>query len=199
MSEVSLIPEEKHIPWIVFESYDWIQSILKPDMNIFEWGSGGSTLFFAKNVNKIISVEHVKEWHGHVKKALDDLNIQNCDYFLIEPEGTLNENDLNYDINGFSSLYKSFRGMSFEKYVKKILEFPDNYFDIVFVDGRSRISCINLALKKIKQNGYLILDNSERKSYDVAKELLKKHDRIDFFGNGPYNEGKWQTTIWKIK
>jgi predicted O-methyltransferase YrrM len=97
-----------------------------------------------------------------------------------------------------SKTFKEYKGYSFKNYVKLINKYPDYHFDIVFVDGRSRVACIKHALKKIKNGGVLILDNSERDEYQSAFKYLKKYKHKDYFGNGPYSDTKWQTTAWFI-
>jgi predicted O-methyltransferase YrrM len=87
-----------------------------------------------------------------------------CDYRLIEPEPdpmiTLKSHELpeNYKSADFNS-------HSFKAYVKAIDIYPDNYFDLVVIDGRARPSCIKHAVPKIKRGGVLVLDNSDRDYY----------------------------------
>lgn len=54
-------------------------------------------------------------------------------------------------------------------------EFPDEFFDFILVDGRDRVKCVESAHKKIKPNGILILDNSERERYSAVFNILNKH------------------------
>lgn len=58
-----------------------------------------------------------------------------------------------------------------QAYIKK---FPDNYFDIVLVDGRSRPSCLFHSLNKVKKGGLLVLDNAEREYY-LCKGIIDKN------------------------
>ena len=37
-------PLDRALPWISFGAIDFIGRSLRPDMTVFEWGSGGSTL-----------------------------------------------------------------------------------------------------------------------------------------------------------
>lgn len=81
--------------------------------------------------------------------------------------------------------------------MKSIDAFPDRSFDLIFVDGRARSSCIFHARNKVKPGRFLMLDNSERNYYSFGKELLIDWERKDFFGPGPYGRYFWQTTIWR--
>src|SRR3990167_4328675 len=51
--------------------------------------------------------------------------------------------------------------------------FPDEYFDLILVDGRNRKGCILHAIRTLKRGGVLMLDNAERPYYKKAIELLE--------------------------
>lgn len=196
---MNLFNKEKHVPWIVFKAKDWMDNYLKKDMNVFEYGSGGSTLYFSKKAKSIVSVEHNKTWYEEVFNVIFKEEITNCKYFLIEPKKSLLAKVLPYGSKTYiSKTFLEYKGFSFKDYVKKIDNFPDDHFDLVFIDGRSRASCIKHSIRKIKKDGFLVLDNSERDLYRSSMEQLNKFKRIDFFGHGPYIEETWQTSVWKI-
>lgn len=194
---------KKQVPWVVFKAKNWLDAYLDRSMIVFEWGSGGSTLYFAKKVKKVISVEHVKDWHEKVSKALEKNNLKNCSYFLVNPRKSVIAKRLPDKAWAYVSRTDGVgdnRDFLFNNYVRKIDNFNNHTFDLVFVDGRSRIACVNHAIKKIKKGGYLILDNSERKAYQsVVRKLDKKYKNKHFFGNGPFSDEKWQTSIWQVK
>jgi len=158
-------------------------------MTVFEYGSGGSTIFFSKRVKKMISMEHDRTWYQHVLDILKDNNISNCEYLISEPQPSPDSQ------TGFTS--KEYTNMSFEAYVKGIDAFPDKSFDLVFIDGRARPSCILHSLDKIRPGGFLMLDNSERIYYKQGKELLTNWEQTDFWGHGPYGAYPWQTSVWR--
>jgi len=188
------------VPSITLQAKAWLEAYLKPDMSVFEYGSGGSTLFFAKNVKKLVSVEHDKYWYEKVSERLSDDEFSNCEYTLLlhEPEKEPSPQRGGDDCKSYRSTVKKYEGMSFEKYVRSIDEYPDGCFDLVFVDGRARPSCIARALKKIRSGAFLMLDNSERKRYSNSVSLLANFQRKDFFGIGPYKARPWQTSVWMI-
>jgi predicted O-methyltransferase YrrM len=65
-----------------------------------------------------------------------------------------------------------FKEFNFERYVKSIDTFENETFDMVVVDGRARPSCIKRAIPKIKSQGLLVLDNSDRKYYLIKTGKL---------------------------
>lgn len=183
------------IPWITFEAKEWLEKFLKPEMNVFEYGSGGSTLFLASRVKNLISIEHDREWYQYLSGLLANKNIANCQYLLVEPRPNTNKDSDVSDPKNFIS--KSYPSMSFENYVKSIDAFPDQSFDLILVDGRARPSCLVRAIKKLRAGGALMLDDSERPYYDFGKQLVAQWSRIDFFGPGPYDSYFWQTSVWE--
>jgi predicted O-methyltransferase YrrM len=74
-----------------------------------------------------------------------------------------------------------------------ILTYPDNFFDFVFVDGRDRVQCMIAATNKVREGGYLMLDNSERPKYAEGIAHLLKHNFTEVHC---WKDG-WQTTLYK--
>ena len=132
-------------------------------MSVFEFGSGGSTIFFSKRVKELISVEHDKYWYHRVFNEIAKEHVTNCKLLLKEPEqGIFDRTDYS-DPESYLSALPQYQGMNFKSYATTIREFPDESFDLVFVDGRVRPSCIANALAKVRPGGNLMLDNSDRK------------------------------------
>ena len=50
------------IPWITYACLRFLEHRISPSMSIFEYGSGSSTLWWAKRVRNVVSCEHDKEW-----------------------------------------------------------------------------------------------------------------------------------------
>jgi hypothetical protein len=178
------------IPWLVFSSIRFLKKWLKKDMQVFEYGSGGSTLFFAENTSGIVSVEHDKSWFTNAKKAMDLSGLQNISYNLIEPEQDMDfQKKNNSDPRQYISGFAEYRGKHFKKYASVIDAYPDAYFDLVIIDGRARSSCIMHAMQKVKINGVLLVDNADRKQYlSPFPELLDKGlwTCLEFTGHFPY-------------
>lgn len=184
-------------PWINFRAVNWLEAYLKPDMNVFEYGSGGSTIFIAKRAGKIVSVEHSREWYLRIKGLLAAEGVVNCELLLREPEIIPSGQDIPYGKDSYTST--ALPGLSFEKYVKSIDDYPEGSFDLVFIDGRARASCIRHALKKVRSGGYIMLDDSLRSIYDDALSLLSNYKRDDLKGFFPGETNKVnQASVWKI-
>ena len=77
----------------------------------------------------------------------------------------------------------------------------DKEFDIVIVDGRDRVNCIRSAMHVTKEEGIIVLDDSERDAYQNGINYLLANDfkRIDFWGIAPGIYFKKCTTIFYKK
>jgi hypothetical protein len=178
-------PVSEKMPWITFSSIDLLEKIIQPGMKVFEYGSGGSTLFWASRVKNIVSVEHDKGWFEKMQTVLSVDGIGNVDYLLIEPVDDPEFSKKTYqDPDDYVSRDQHYTGQNFEKYAKAIDPYPDLHFDVIVVDGRVRPSCIKHALPKLKKNGWLLLDNSDR-SYYLEPFSFNKPDWKTFTTEGP--------------
>ncbi len=159
------------LPWITFEATDLLNNKLKSCEKVFEFGGGGSTLFFLDRNVDLITVEHNQEWFAELTKKIGKnekwkgvlklpISIDNFDKLEIgNPDHYISDDS-------------NFKNKSFINYVNFIDEFENNSFDIVCIDGRARPSCVKHAIPKLKKGGWLILDNSERDYYNESKRLL---------------------------
>ena len=187
---------DRGVPWLTYAAIDWLNTYLQPDMKVFEYGSGGSTMYFAQRVECLVSVEHNKNWFDRVNRILQSNGISNTKLLLVEPE---KKADRTMNNNKYSSFtFPKYREHNFERYVKTINDYPNSFFNLVVVDGRARVACIAESLSKIQNGGYLVLDNSERVHYKEAFDLMSEYPKKDFFGFGPLLNTFWNTTIWKI-
>ncbi len=60
------------IPWYTFPAIEYLSQFDFSNFEILEFGSGYSTVFWAKRCKKIISVEHRSEWLNIVKDFISD-------------------------------------------------------------------------------------------------------------------------------
>ena len=58
--EANPVADER--PWITFPAIEFLERTLTRDMRVFEYGAGGSTLFFATRVKEVVSIEHEGAW-----------------------------------------------------------------------------------------------------------------------------------------
>ncbi len=156
------------IPWLNYPFINFISERLHKNLNIFEYGSGQSTLFWAERLKSVHSVEHEKVWFNKV-------------------ESTLGKKD------NVTYIYEELG----EKYVNAITKTASE-FDIILVDGRNRVDCCEKAYTRLTDKGVLILDNSERKRYKPAWDFLQRKGfrTLTFSGLAPLAYEQSSTTIF---
>lgn len=171
---------------------------IKPGNRVFEYGSGGSTLYFAQKGVEVVSVEHKEDWRKQVLKALKDRGLVTPQVVLARPTRKKTERFAPGDPDLFQTGH-GYKGKSnnmwFEDYVKVIDRFPDKHFHLVFVDGRSRPACLKRAICKVRPGGILVLDNSERRRYAFAMKLVP-WGSANCWGTSSIKSDPWQTSIW---
>lgn len=176
----------RELPWMTYDAIDFLESICQTDGRVFEWGSGGSTLFFARRCGQVTSIEHDQKWSGFLKEKLQELAITNVEYLEVPGEKIEDWAKRDYrNPDHFVSMDRASVGRSYERYVMAIDRFPEAHFDIVVVDGRARNSCVERALPHVKKGGWLVVDNSDRKYYLEGQTELHdpmKWEKVEFQG-----------------
>ena len=197
--EASSVNDER--PWITFKAIDFLSQHLERSHKVFEYGGGGSTLFFLNRVAEVITVEHSREWFDILQKMIHKKGMKNWTGQFVSPEKV--DLVLSPDISDpdhYTSDDDPSKGYNYKAYASVIDTYPDAYFDCVLVDGRSRPSCIKHALAKIRTGGYLVLDNSDRDYYlsRISKAIAADFKvEVDQFAPCPYLPDFTKTTIWK--
>ena len=183
-------PLLRHIPYLPFSVTSRLEQFLTPDSRVFEYGSGGSTLWLCGHASQVTSVEHDVEWHALVETQLQRSGVTNCTLCLHSPVQTTSA--LLPQAEFGSLLIPG----SFEDYVKAIDAVEDESLDLVIVDGRARAASALRAQPKIRRGGVLILDDSDRQRYAEAVVELDAWPRVDIFGIKPFTVPPARTSWW---
>ncbi|MES2454366.1 MAG: FkbM family methyltransferase [Bacteroidota bacterium] len=147
----------KPIAWVTYSFIDFIKERISKELDIFEFGSGNSTIFYAELAKSVYSVEHDQEWFSKSAQInLPNVNMIHCE---LKPGGD---------------------------YCKSAVH-TGRKFHMIIVDGRDRVNCCKQALHALTENGVVVLDDSERPDYAEAKAFFKaqgfKH--LPFTGMAP--------------
>jgi hypothetical protein len=157
------------LPWLNFSVISFLEKRLSKELTLFEFGSGYSTLFYARAVNKVTSIEYDENWYEIIRKKLPD-NAK-----LIRRKK---------DIDG--------------DYCRSICDQSDELYDVVVVDGRDRVNCIKQSITKLSDRGVILLDDSQREKYSDGI-LYAKHKgylTLDFEGLTSSGSVMNRTTIF---
>lgn len=179
-------------PWISPGSIYVLKQILTKNMVGFEFGSGRSTVFYAELLNHITAIEHFKPWFSKVATLLESKNIKNTTLRQIESNGEAPSQHLSSEMQLFISAEDyPVKDEVFKDYINALDDYSDSHFDFIAVDGRARLSCVLKSIPKLKEGGFLLLDNSERKRYQPALKVLEGWPKIYT------TTGLTDTTIWR--
>jgi len=170
-------------PWIVPAALTALEQVLQDDWMVFEWGSGGSTVYWARRCKFVVSVEHNQEWLARTHELLRKLAAPRNRVQLM--------------------WFKRGEDDTFKEYASAIEPWPPAAFDLVYVDGEasSRGWCLTAALPRVKLGGYLLLDNSDW----LKRDLGDGWERQDFVERGLHWVGQdgtfdwWTSLLRKVK
>jgi hypothetical protein len=184
-------------PWLVFDAINYLDQIAMRGWRVFEYGSGGSTLYWLRRGALVTSVEHDAAWYERVRRHIP--RGASLDYRLVQPEPVdppLTDPDP-ADPSAYISIHYPQEGRSYRRYAAQIDAFADDSLDLVLIDGRARTSCLAHAAPKLRPGGLLILDNSERAYYTSRNAAaLAGYTPIVFAGAVPLVPVFSQTTIY---
>jgi hypothetical protein len=188
-------------PWLTFQAIDYLRKHLEPHHRIFEYGGGGSTLFFIARATEVHTVEHNAAWFSVLKQAAPGRSGCWRGRWIPSVSGNLVSKPDIANPTHYASDDPPELGQQFMKYASAIDEWPDSYFDWVIVDGRARPSCLMHSISKVRVGGFLVLDNSDREYYlrHTLEVILKNgfSEEIRASGPSPYGEMFTRTTVWK--
>ena len=182
---------DKELPWLTKGSIGFIEQHIKKQDMVLEFGSGASTLFFARRARKVISfesggysirhgtIDRSVNWYKKLAQRLQKGKIHNVELYLLQ---------------GYP------RSAIVDRHVLPSL--PDNLFDWVLVDGANRVLCIDLSRDKLKSGGYMIIDNYDHippakviknmqqyMKHEYCMEAIKKY--LDGWQEFRYAEEGW--------
>src|SRR3989304_2288633 len=74
-----ITPLDLELPWISYSAIDFLREFVKPDHLVAEFGGGGSTVFFAKRVRKVLCIESNEKWASKIERKLESIDISNVE------------------------------------------------------------------------------------------------------------------------
>jgi len=171
-------PLELELPWFSYGAIDFLAEGLTPEMEVCEYGSGGSTLFFARRTHGVFSIEDNPGWFELVTERVKKLGLKNVELTLCP-----------FD-------FKNPVGFEKSDYLRAI---PARKFDVIVVDGSEewqqvRPVCFQHAEKFIKPGGMIIVDDSWR--YPALRTNNRAKGHQVFQSVGPCRPGVTSTDVF---
>lgn len=193
-------------PWITYPARAFLDDVLLPDMKVFEYGAGNSTLYFRGACAEVVSVEHDPVWYEKLRKQHPDLDIE-----LVQEGAEVLEEAAPavrrfLDSRFFAPVsgrrdHDVMHGLcnaEFAGYASRLYRAPKGHYDVIMVDGMARGLGLFLAAERIPDEGLVVLDNSDRWQYNAFQQYMTDvgFGRIDFWGPGPINDIAWCTSFF---
>jgi hypothetical protein len=195
-----------YLPWYTYPCIGFLRDIINPRWRVLEYGGGYSTLFYHSHVQEVVTVEDDSAWVEQIRKldrrAQPRIVVRNT-----ESAGAANVMYQQFVAENFAlpssgheelDHYHGLANAEYVAYMGVVCEQPQGYYDLIAVDGRARSLCAYAAAHYVSDDGYIILDNSDRHHYNSVQEWLLKQGfgRIDFWGTGPLNNWEWCTSVF---
>jgi hypothetical protein len=187
-------------PWITFPVIDLLKQKLQPHARVFEYGGGGSTLFFLDRVAELVTVEHNEEWFARLQSLVTPKEQTKWKGHLLAGQTGLIAHADPSNPSHYASTDPAYKHLQFQAYASLIDSFPESYFDLVLVDGRARPSCIHHAISKLRAGGLLVVDNSDRSYYFTQLQSRLDQEFTCLFNDmapSPYAAFFTQTGVWQ--
>lgn len=184
------------LPWFTYGAIEFLEQILRSTDRVFEYGAGLSTLWWQSRVKSITSVEHDEGWIACLSPELtENTQLRHSNRHMEPSEDHKPIVDdyhrrmhrtswPDYDVN--KVVRRGLVDDGFEHYAASIMESLESY-DIIIIDGMARRLCCEFAIKKLSHDGVIVLDNSNRRDYDAAYDILEESGfrQISFWGLVP--------------
>ncbi len=171
-------PSKLGMPWWSFGAVDVVAGFIRPEMEVFEFGSGGSSIFLAHRTKHVTCVEDSEQWTDLVQKEAERLGLRNLEVLAIpfdfEKADNFSESDYLRALDGRA-------------------------YDLIVVDGQEnsvqvRPHCFWRAEDHIKPGGMIVVDDSWR--YPQVKAQNKAKRWKDYKGVGCCRRGVTSTCVF---
>lgn len=149
---------------------DIIASYLRPSDTYLEFGSGGSTLAYARLVRLAYTIEHDCDWARYVEaEARKEEGYENLVVKCVQ----VKQGQRRW---GTWSKWEHGSYEQFEDYVDVVKELRVK-FDRILIDGRARMACALRVLPYLKEDGVVFLHDFYAR-VDLYKEVLKYYVEV---------------------
>lgn len=163
----SVDKDRNPIPWITYPALFQLEQFDLGQADLFEWGSGYSTLYWASRCQSVISIEHDEGWFDFVA-ARKPGNVSHSLRHLDDYASAIDSAGGSYDVIVI-----------------------DGYIH----DGMRR-ACAERSLSHLRDGGLLLLDNSDWLPNTCAFLREEGLGQSDYSGFGPINNYPWVTSLF---
>lgn len=177
-------PVDVELPWISYPAIRLLESHLRPHHRVFEFGSGGSTFFFARRSASVLAMESHAPWQARVTDLARSRQLANvtCELHPLD-DGQM----------------EGYRDSPFFHRV------ASHQWDVIMIDcfcgcadgtyGQLRRHALELSLSQLAPGGLIVLDDS----WLFPDLLVPRPGWVirDLVGPGPCRYGVTSTAIFQ--
>lgn len=120
-------------PWLTEGAIHFLESFVRPGFRVLEFGTGASTLWFARHGCQVTSYESDMNWQTIIGGLLGDLEA--------------------------SVVLADWWDDSIPTRLANIFKLES--FDLILIDGQSRRECILASIPLVRPGGVLMIDNAD--------------------------------------
>jgi len=162
---------------LVWDAIQYLDRILLPQMQVMEVGGGNSTLWLLERGVAVHTIEPNSEWIAELRRQIEA---------RFEP--------------AVQARWQCTRAKG-EEAIDLIRDLPAHSYDIVIVDPKGqeipRFEALQAARPKLRENGRLVLDNSDHPNNLAAVDSLGKPHKV-VTGYGAMCLVVTQTAFWQF-
>ena len=171
-------PLDIGMPWWSFGSVTAVSARVNPNHDVFEFGSGGSTLYLARRARSVTCVEHDGTWADELERAASRTKLENVCI-------------LRRKLDPYCP--QEFDGSSY------LLALGGRKFDVIVVDGAEgdpslREKCFWRAEDYVNRGGMIIVDDAWR--YPRLKSENRSLRWTEYKGAGFCRRGVTSTCVF---
>ena len=166
------------LPWMARQEIALIEKYLFPSAIMLEWGSGFSTHYFSQFVKGYYSIEHEREWYDKISQLQhiqpinsrafqERTNKDGCFLFYVPPNKHVPPPESNY--------------ISHKDYIEQggIIGNMVGGFDIVLIDGRSRVACSRYIVPWLNKRAVILFHDFWKSTRGRYREILDIYTEIE--------------------
>lgn len=156
------------LPWFTYPAIELLRRRVRPEMRVFEYGSGDGTRWWAERVREVVAVEHDASWADQISRELPAR--ARIVRLPAEP------------------------GQAYERALLQ----AGGPFQVVIIDGIRRVECARAAPGGLTPDGVVLFDDSERPEYEEGQRFLRESGFrcLELVGMSPGGAEKKETWIY---
>jgi len=157
------------LPWFSFAAIEFLEQRLTGSETVYEYGGGGSTVFFARRAARVVTVENDEEWVAALRAHLASTGLHNVE--VVAAVGSFD------DPAGFG-------GSAFARAL------PEEPADVILIDSWDglppypfRPELFPRAEERVRPGGLIVVDDSWR--YQQLRTRSHAKQIVTRWGVGP--------------